>query len=133
MLFVCRMNLVTNSQGDILTWESLGLPMYRNAARENGYTGEMLLSLNSAQIEEMAFHLGMAPGHRIQFCQRLPAYKEAVHQYLQRFHEAAAAQEKADALLRANGACPLGGLHEWQSHMAGGFVVKMCRKCFANA
>ena len=125
-------NLATDANGTILVWESLGLPQYKSSALAMGYNGDMLLSLSSSQLEDMAYHLGMLPGHRIHFLQQYPTFVQSVQRMRQQNQAAAASRAQANAVIQANGACPFGGAHEWATNAACGIGVRVCRKCFAS-
>ena len=125
-------NLVTDANGTILVWESLGLPQYKSSALAMGYNGDMLLSLSSSQLEDMAYHLGMLPGHRIHFLQQYPTFVQSVQRMRQQNQAAAASRAQANAVIQANGACPFGGAHEWATNAACGIGIRVCRKCFAS-
>jgi hypothetical protein len=116
-----RMNLVTDANGNMLF-----------LARSMGYTGDVLMKLSAAQVEDMAFHLNMQPGHRVQLQQMYSQTVEACRQHAQQFvmqqQANAAAQAQVDAAYRAQNACPRGGVHDWQTQFEG---TKICGKCFA--
>jgi hypothetical protein len=127
-----RMNLVTDANGNMLFLASMGLGQYAEAARSMGYTGDVLMKLSAAQVEDMAFHLNMQPGHRVQLQQMYSQTVEACRQHAQQFvmqqQANAAAQAQVDAAYRAQNACPRGGVHDWQTQFEG---TKICGKCFA--
>ena len=79
------MNLVTDASGNVLFLASMGLGQYAEAARTMGYTGDVLMKLSAAQVEDMAFNLNMQPGHRIQLQQMYSQTVEACRQHAQQF------------------------------------------------
>ena len=125
-------NLVTDANGNVHIFASMGLGQYAEAARSMGYSGDMLMKLSAAQVEDMGYHLNMAPGHRVQLQQMYSPTVQAAQQYFQRVamqqQAAAASQAQADAALRAQNACPCGGVHDWMTQFDG---TRICGKCFA--
>jgi hypothetical protein len=129
--------LVRQGDGSVDIFRTLGLEQYIQAARGLGYTPVALLRMGHWDLSNFCDTVGMLPGHKATFLQEFPGLQTLIiendRMYEQRAQAAASAQAQANAVLQANGACPLGGAHEWATNSACGIGIRVCRKCYANA